>query len=87
MAVDTFTQNYYAGGLLPKLTHWQEAEFLFDGDEPVPIDSLPDVSSDDRFTLRATSTFAGTLTVTAPRSTPAVSAAEAGTLCSGTGAS
>ncbi|MFC1895327.1 YcaO-like family protein [Thermodesulfobacteriota bacterium] len=47
MAVDTFTQDYYAGGLLPKLTYWQEAEFLFDGDEPVPIDSLPDVSSDD----------------------------------------
>jgi ribosomal protein S12 methylthiotransferase accessory factor len=47
MAVDYFKEDYYAGGILPKFAHWREAGFLFDKSEPVPIQSLPDVSSDD----------------------------------------
>ncbi len=47
MAVDFFKQDYYEGGILPKFRNWQEAEYLFDDSEPVPIQSLPDVSSDD----------------------------------------
>ncbi len=47
MAVDYFKEDYYAGGILPKLAHWREVDFLFDQSETVPIQSLPDVSSDD----------------------------------------
>jgi ribosomal protein S12 methylthiotransferase accessory factor len=47
MAVDYFKQDYYVGGILPKFTHWQEADYLFDESEPVPIQSLPDISSGD----------------------------------------
>jgi ribosomal protein S12 methylthiotransferase accessory factor len=47
MAVDYFRQNYYEGGILPKFGHWKESEYLFDESDPVPIQSLPDVSSND----------------------------------------
>ena len=47
MAVDYFKEDYYAGGILPKFRHWQEADYLFDDREPVAIQSLPDVSADD----------------------------------------
>ena len=47
MAVDDFRQDYYAGGILPKFSHWRESYYLFDKREPVPIQSLPDVSSKD----------------------------------------
>ncbi|UCF95130.1 MAG: YcaO-like family protein [Desulfobacterales bacterium] len=47
MAVDYFKQDYYAGGILPKFKHWQESYYLFDKSPPVPIQSLPDLSSDD----------------------------------------
>ena len=47
MAVDYFKEDYYAGGILPKFSHWREADYLFDESEPVAIQSLPDVSSDD----------------------------------------
>ncbi len=49
MAVDTFQQDYYAGGILPKLRDWRESGYLFTKDDPVPIQSLPDVSSTDMF--------------------------------------
>jgi ribosomal protein S12 methylthiotransferase accessory factor len=47
MAVDFFKQDYYEGGILPKFRHWRETEFLFDDKDPVPIQSLPDVSAED----------------------------------------
>jgi ribosomal protein S12 methylthiotransferase accessory factor len=47
MAVDTFQQDYYAGGILPKFRNWRECNYLFTEDEPVSIQSLPDVSSTD----------------------------------------
>lgn len=47
MAVDYFKQDYYAGGILPKFRNPREALYLFDPGEPVSIQSLPDVSSDD----------------------------------------
>lgn len=47
MAVDYFRQDYYEGGILPKFRHWRECEYLFDESEPVSIQTLPDVSSDD----------------------------------------
>jgi tetratricopeptide (TPR) repeat protein len=47
MAVDYFKEDYYAGGILPKLRHWEDADYLFDDSEPVPIQALPDVSAED----------------------------------------
>jgi ribosomal protein S12 methylthiotransferase accessory factor len=47
MAVDYFKEDYYASGILPKLRHWEDADYLFDDSEPVPIQSLPDVSAED----------------------------------------
>jgi len=47
MAVDFFKLDYYEGGILPKFRHPGEFEFLFDDRDPVPIQSLPDVSSED----------------------------------------
>ena len=47
MAVDYFKEDYYAGGILPKFRHWQEADYLFGDREPVAIQSLPDVSAND----------------------------------------
>ena len=47
MAVDYFRQDYYEGGILPKFRHQRECEYLFDESEPVSIQTLPDVSSDD----------------------------------------
>jgi ribosomal protein S12 methylthiotransferase accessory factor len=49
MAVDFFKQDYYEGGILPKFRHPNDFEFLFDESDPVPIGSLPDVSSEDLF--------------------------------------
>lgn len=50
MAVDNFQQDYYAGGILPKFSHWRESSYLFSDGDPVSIDSLPDVSADDMLT-------------------------------------
>ncbi|MBN1615469.1 MAG: YcaO-like family protein [Deltaproteobacteria bacterium] len=47
MALDYFKQDYYVGGILPKFRHPREAGYLFNEGDPVPIQSLPDVSSDD----------------------------------------
>jgi ribosomal protein S12 methylthiotransferase accessory factor len=47
MAVDYFRQDYYEGGILPKFRQWGECEHLFDEKEPVSIQTLPDVSSND----------------------------------------
>lgn len=47
MAIDYFRQDYFVGGILPKFKTLSEAEFLFDESDPVPIQSLPDISSHD----------------------------------------
>jgi len=47
MAVDYFKEDYYAGGILPKFKHFREFEYLFDDNDAVPIQALPDVSADD----------------------------------------
>ena len=47
MALDYFKQDYYVGGILPKFRNVKEAQYLFNKSEPVPIQSLPNVSSDD----------------------------------------
>lgn len=47
MAVDYFRADYYAGGILPKFNHFREFEYLFDENDAIPIQALPDVSADD----------------------------------------
>jgi ribosomal protein S12 methylthiotransferase accessory factor len=47
MAIDDFRQDYYAGGILPKFRTIQEAGYLLNEGNRVPIDSLPDVSQSD----------------------------------------
>ncbi len=47
MAIDDFQQDYYAGGILPKFRTIQEASYLLNEGNLVPIDSLPDVSEND----------------------------------------
>jgi len=47
MAIDNFQRDYYSGGILPKFRTIQEASYLLNEGDLVPIDSLPNVSESD----------------------------------------